>query len=92
MGTEAVELYRQMPQDLVDEVTNVCILNACSHAGLVDKARSIFGNIPNKTESIVGAMVRNKSLCDVHFNDICQIDLDRLFLSSIFLRRSTNID
>ena len=57
MGSEAVEMYRQMPQALIDEVTNVCVLNACSHAGLVDKARSIFQNIQNKTQSIFGAMV-----------------------------------
>ena len=86
MGTEAVELYRQMPQDLVDEVTNLCILNACSHAGLVDNARSIFGKIQKKTEGISGAMVRNKSLFDVHMINICQIDVDRLSLPCIFLR------
>lgn len=62
MGAEAIELYRQMPQDLIREVTNVCVLNACSHAGLVDKARSIFENIQNRTESIFGAMV-----CEIDF-------------------------
>lgn len=58
MGSEAVELYRQMPEDLIDDITHVCILNAYSHAGLVDKARLIFGNIQKKAESITGGMVR----------------------------------
>lgn len=53
MGTEAVELNRQMPNDLIDKVTHLCILNACSHAGLVD-------DIQKKSESITGAMVRTK--------------------------------
>lgn len=57
MGTEAVELYRQMPEELIDEVTHVCVLNACSHAGLVAEARSIFKNIKNKSEFIFGSMV-----------------------------------
>ncbi|CAF3945168.1 unnamed protein product [Rotaria sp. Silwood1] len=57
MGTEAVTLYYQMPQDFIDEITNICILNACSHSGLVDRARFIFQNIQNKSESIYGAMI-----------------------------------
>lgn len=66
MGTEALQLYRQLPPELINEVTNVCVLSACSHAGLVDEARSIFHNIENKTSRIYGAMV-------------CEIDCPRVF-------------
>ncbi|CAF1315617.1 unnamed protein product, partial [Rotaria sordida] len=56
MGFEAIELYRQMPNELHDEVTHICVLNACSHSGLLDQARNIFNEIPLKTEKIVTAM------------------------------------
>ena len=62
MGNQAVELYRQMPKQLRNESTYICILNACSHSGLVQEARSIFDNIPLKTERIYTAMVR-KQFC-----------------------------
>ncbi|UJR30205.1 hypothetical protein I4U23_017743 [Adineta vaga] len=57
MGVQAIELFRQMPQKFLDEIAYVCILNACSHSGLVDEAQSIFKSIPVKTESIYGAMI-----------------------------------
>ena len=57
MGTKAIELYYQMPQHLINERTSICVLNACSHSGLVHQARSIFSNIPIKTERIYTTMV-----------------------------------
>ena len=57
MGTQAIEIYHQMPTELINEGTHMCILNACSHSGLVDQARSIFQNIPKKTDKIYTAMV-----------------------------------
>ena len=57
MSIQAIEVYRQMPLELINEVTNICILNACSHAGLVDEARSIFKNIQVKTDRIYSTMV-----------------------------------
>jgi pentatricopeptide repeat protein len=57
MGIQAIEVFRQMPKEFIDEVTYVCVLNACSHSGLVDEARSIFRNIPIKTTSIYCTMV-----------------------------------
>ncbi|CAF5186898.1 unnamed protein product, partial [Rotaria magnacalcarata] len=33
MGTQAVELYREMPNNLRNHVSQICVLNACSHAG-----------------------------------------------------------
>ncbi|CAF5146837.1 unnamed protein product, partial [Rotaria sp. Silwood1] len=56
MGSEAIELYRQMPNNLHDEVSHICILNACSHSGLLHQARSIFNEISLKTEKIVTVM------------------------------------
>jgi pentatricopeptide repeat protein len=60
MGIQAIEVFRQMPKEFIDEVTYVCVLNACSHSGLVDEARSIFRNIQTKTEKIYGTMVYEK--------------------------------
>jgi pentatricopeptide repeat protein len=57
MGIQAVELLHQMPSELILEETYVCALNACSHAGLVHQARSVFSNINDKTEKIYTTMV-----------------------------------
>lgn len=57
MGIQAIELYRRMPSDLINEVTYICVLNACSHSGLVDEARIIFKNISIKTDRIYTPMV-----------------------------------
>ena len=57
MGMQAIELYHQMPKEFIDEITYICVLNACSHSGLVDQARSIFKDIKIKTESIYCTMV-----------------------------------
>ncbi|CAF4293710.1 unnamed protein product, partial [Adineta steineri] len=57
MGVQAVELYYKVPKEFLDEGTYVCILNACSHSGLVQDARSIFKSIQMKTEKIYSAMV-----------------------------------
>ncbi len=57
MGLQAIELYRKMPPELINEGTYICVLNACSHSGLIDEVRSIFRNIETKTDQIYGAMV-----------------------------------
>lgn len=57
-GEEAIELYRRMPPNLRNAVSDVCVLNACSHAGLIDQAEHIYQSITNKTEQIVTVMVR----------------------------------
>ncbi|CAF2112185.1 unnamed protein product, partial [Rotaria magnacalcarata] len=57
MGSQAVELYREMPNNLRDHVSQICVLNACSHAGLLHEARTIFNEISLKTESIITTMV-----------------------------------
>ena len=50
MGAKALDLFYQIPAEFKDDVIYVCILNACSHSGLVDQARAIFKTIPIKTD------------------------------------------
>ncbi|CAF4318175.1 unnamed protein product, partial [Rotaria sordida] len=57
MGTQAVELYHRMPREFINEVVYICVLNACSHSGLVNEARLIFKNIQMKTERIYSTMI-----------------------------------
>ncbi|CAF3518869.1 unnamed protein product [Adineta steineri] len=57
MGIQAVKLYHQIPSELINESTNICVINACSHSGLVDQARSIFLSILMKTERIYTTMI-----------------------------------
>jgi pentatricopeptide repeat protein len=57
MGSDAVALYRQMSEKMRDAVSHVCVLNACSHSGLVDEARAIFNQIDVKSERIICTMV-----------------------------------
>ena len=56
-GAQALELFRCMPSDFVQEGAHVCVLNACSHSSLVDEARFIFDGITNRTEKIYNTMV-----------------------------------
>ena len=57
MALEAIDLYHKMPESSRNSVTHTCVLNACSHSGLVDDARSIFNKIKVKTEKIITVMV-----------------------------------
>ncbi|CAF3391185.1 unnamed protein product [Rotaria socialis] len=57
MSMQAVELFRKMPKEFIDESAYVCVLNACSHSGLVAIARSIFNNISIKTDIIYTTMI-----------------------------------
>ncbi|CAF1524079.1 unnamed protein product [Adineta ricciae] len=50
-----------MPQQLIHEVTYICILNACSHSGLVDEALSIIQKIPVKTAAVWTTMCEKMS-------------------------------
>ncbi len=57
MAADATELYHQMPRELINEKTHVCVLNACSHSGFVNEARSIFQNIQVKNKWTYTTMV-----------------------------------
>ena len=59
MGIEAIELFHHMPKEFINDITYVCVLNACSHAGLGNAARSIFNNIPQKTEFLFFVLFRS---------------------------------
>ena len=63
MGLEAIELFKKTPVNLLDNVTYICVLNACSHSGLVKQAEKIFEEIPmdQRTEHVYTAMVNNFS-------------------------------
>jgi pentatricopeptide repeat protein len=65
MGFEAVELFSKVPLKMLDERTYICVLNACSHSGLVDQAKKIFENIQNKTEFIFTTMVNKHFLLTI---------------------------
>ncbi|UJR24021.1 hypothetical protein I4U23_026986 [Adineta vaga] len=57
MGHDAIELYYRMPSKMINEKTYPCILNACSHAGLVHEARTIFSTIQMKNKWIYTSMI-----------------------------------
>ncbi|CAF5042893.1 unnamed protein product, partial [Rotaria sp. Silwood1] len=57
MGYEAVELYKRIPNNEQDEISHICVLNACSHSGLLDEAHIIFNQIHIKTEKIITTMI-----------------------------------
>jgi pentatricopeptide repeat protein len=70
MGIEAVQLFNQLSNEILDSGIYVCVLNACSHSGLVHQAKEIFENIPieERTNQICTTMVKRKK-------NISQIDL-----------------
>ncbi|CAF1372473.1 unnamed protein product [Adineta ricciae] len=57
MGYEAIQLYHRMPAEMRNEKSHVCVLNACSHSGLVNECRSIFTTIPNKSNYIYTTII-----------------------------------
>ena len=91
MGFEAIDLYRKMPENLRDSMTHVCVLSACSHAGLVDQGRSIFSQIEQKSAQVITTMV-GCFFVDLWINrsDLLD-DSGRLSLSCLSVRRSTNV-
>ena len=60
-GVEAIELFNRIPAKMIDNYIYVCVLNACSHSGLIDEGENIFNSIPQeqKTEKIYTSMVSN---------------------------------
>ena len=59
MGAEALELFYRMSPEMRNDITYICVLNACSHAGFVIEARQIFGADPrnHSNPKIVTTMV-----------------------------------
>ncbi|CAF3356567.1 unnamed protein product [Rotaria socialis] len=57
MGYEAIDLYNKIHENIRDRVSHICVLNACSHSGLIDQARMIFNKIDKTSVEIVTAMI-----------------------------------
>ncbi|CAF1029060.1 unnamed protein product [Rotaria magnacalcarata] len=57
MGYEAINLYNKIPENIRDKISHICVLNACSHSGLIDQAQMIFNKIDKKSEEIVTTMI-----------------------------------
>ncbi|CAF1237191.1 unnamed protein product [Adineta steineri] len=59
LGREAVQLYYEIPFEIIDDIINLCVLNACSHASLIHEAKEIFKNISvdKRSEKIYTAMI-----------------------------------
>jgi pentatricopeptide repeat protein len=63
MDIEAVQLFNLLSNKILNNWIYVCVLNACSHSGLVHQAKEIFEKIPIKkrTNQISTAMVKRKT-------------------------------
>ena len=59
MGKEAIELFNRIPTEMINNWVYVCVLNACSHSGLIEEAEKIFNMIPQekRTGQIYTSMV-----------------------------------
>ncbi|CAF3844124.1 unnamed protein product, partial [Adineta steineri] len=59
LGRDAVQLYYESPFEIIDDIINLCVLNACSHASLINEAQEIFKNISidKRSEKIYTAMI-----------------------------------
>ena len=88
MALQAVELFSRMPSELITDTTYVCVLNACSHAGLVNEAQAIFSSIKNKTEYVYVTMVNLKQNLFFNFNS----NISRLIVSVVcfYLKKHRN--
>jgi hypothetical protein len=63
MGIEAIELFKKVPTNMLNNTIYLCVLNACSHSALIDQALKIFQKIPfnQTTERIYTTMVSTVS-------------------------------
>jgi pentatricopeptide repeat protein len=67
MGIEAVQLFNQLSNEILGDWIYVCVLNACSHSGLVHQAKEIFEKIPinERTNQIYTTMVKRKNISHI---------------------------
>jgi len=65
-GNKALEHFKQMCEEGVvpDDVTFVCILSACSHAGLVDEGIRLYGSM-TETYMIFAKVEHNACMVDL---------------------------
>ena len=85
-GAEAIELFRQVSVDLIDRATCICVLNACSHSGLVHEAQDIFDNISVEFKDglVYSTMVHNFHSFSYNHHLIQLMQVDALGRSSRF--------
>ncbi|CAF3020938.1 unnamed protein product [Rotaria socialis] len=57
MGYEAIDLYNKIDENIRDKISHICVLNACSHSGLIDQAQMIFNKIEKKSVEIITTMI-----------------------------------
>ena len=90
MGTECVELFRQVPVDMLDEATYVNVLNGCSHYGLTKEAHDIFETIPvdNRTKKIYTIMAKMYVFAAIFKFLLINQCLDRWLKSFVWVQRS----
>ena len=60
MAYEAIEIYKRMPENTKNAISQICVLNACSHSGLIESARTIYKSIETQTPQVVTTMVRSR--------------------------------
>jgi hypothetical protein len=81
LGREAVQLYYRIPIEMIDDIINLCVLNACSHSSLINEAREIFKNISldKRTAKIYTTMVTHTNcLSDFYLNMLRHFNTDWL--------------
>lgn len=94
-GKEAVELFNKIPIEMINDRICVCVLNACSHSGLIEEAEEIFNRLPDerKTERTYTSMV---SMRNIHFLSLIfaetVLKIDRWFGSFISFRSCTRFN
>lgn len=91
-GEQALDLYHRIPKEYISEITSICILNACSHSGLIDDAYHIFAKISDKTSHIYSTMVNEESFNKKSLFDANLCSLGRLFKSRWFVRSGKTTD
>lgn len=60
LGMDCIQLFRQVPMDMLNESIYVSVLNGCAHCGLINEAREVLEKIPleKRTEKIYTTMVK----------------------------------
>ena len=62
-GEQAIKLFNRIASEIITESTYVCVLNVCSHSGLIEEGEMIFKMIPQekRTKQIYTSMVSDVS-------------------------------
>lgn len=79
---ECVNLFRQVPMDMLNEPIYINVLNGCSHCGLTNEAKEIFEKIPSdkRTNKIYTTLVKDAMIIKFLLINQCS---DRRFKSFV---------